>query len=113
LFEELRQTIRDEALQTGNRRAWKDRILSVGERASARIFAAALTRRGLDAEAFEAHQFIKTDSTFGQAKVRPVATRKLARKFLGGQNITPVITGFIGSDARQRITTLGRSGSDY
>ncbi|HLR33159.1 MAG TPA: hypothetical protein VK074_11760, partial [Fodinibius sp.] len=43
LFEELRQTIGNEALQTDNRQAWKDRILSVGERASARIFAAVLT----------------------------------------------------------------------
>lgn len=113
LFTELRQTVQDKSLQAEDRRAWKDRILSVGERASALLFAAALSARGLDAEAFEAHQFIKTDSTFGQAQVQQAATRKLARKVLRRQSTTPVITGFIGSDARQRITTLGRSGSDY
>ncbi|WP_372633992.1 aspartate kinase [Fodinibius sp.] len=113
LFEELGETARDRQLRNSDRRAWKDRILSVGERASALIFAAALSRRGLDAEAFEAHQFIKTDSTFGQAQVQPAATRELARKFLQNPAAIPVITGFIGSDAHQRITTLGRSGSDY
>lgn len=113
LFEELRQTVQDKHLQTNDRRAWEDRILSVGERASALIFAATLSKRGLDADAFEAHQFIKTDSTFGQARVQAAATRKLARKFLQKPATTPVVTGFIGSDASQRITTLGRSGSDY
>ncbi len=29
------------------------------------------------------------------------------------QDIIPVITGFIGADQHGRITTLGRSGSDY
>lgn len=113
LFDELGRTVRDEQLRGRDRRAWKDRILSVGERASALIFAAALSKRGLAAEAFEAHQFIKTDSTFGQARVEAAATRKLARRILQNSAATPVITGFIGSDARQRITTLGRSGSDY
>ncbi|SHE57054.1 aspartate kinase [Fodinibius roseus] len=113
LFEELGRTTRDEQLRNSDREAWKDRILSVGERASALIFAATLSNRDLDAEAFEAHQFIKTDSTFGQARVQPAATRKLARRFLQNPATIPVITGFIGSDAHQRITTLGRSGSDY
>ncbi|SMO54731.1 aspartate kinase [Fodinibius sediminis] len=113
LFEELRQTASDQVLKDEDRRAWKDRILSVGERASALIFAATLSHKGLQAEAFEAHRFIKTDSTFGQAKVKEGPTRKLARKFLQQSETTPVITGFIGSDAKERITTLGRSGSDY
>lgn len=113
IFDELRKTVRDKNLEKSDRRAWKDRILSVGERASALIFSATLSNQGLDAESFEAHQFIKTDSTFGQARVQPAATRKLTRKFLQQPATTPVITGFIGSDAHQRITTLGRSGSDY
>ncbi|MCW9707497.1 aspartate kinase [Fodinibius salsisoli] len=113
LFNELSETIHDEALKAQDQRAWKDRILSVGERASALIFAATLSKWGLPAEAFEAYQFIKTDSTFGQAKVQQEATRKLVRKFLQSSETTPVVTGFIGSDDEQRITTLGRSGSDY
>lgn len=113
LFEELRQTVRNQTLQQEDHQAWKDRILSVGERASALIFATTLSSQGLPAEAFEAYQFIKTDSTFGQANVQTSTTRKLARKFLADADNVAVITGFIGSDAHQRITTLGRSGSDY
>ena len=112
LFDELKQTL---AQKNGDEeeRTSTDRILSIGERASSLIFAAALSRQGLSAEAYEAYQFVKTDSTFGQAKVHPDATRKLVRKFLGQTQHIPVVTGFIGSDNRQRITTLGRSGSDY
>lgn len=113
LFEELRQTINNVQLKTSDFRAWKDRILSIGERASANIFAATLSNQGLPGKAFEAYQFIKTDSTFGQANVKPESTRKLVREFLQESNAIPVVTGFIGSDAQQRITTLGRSGSDY
>jgi aspartokinase/homoserine dehydrogenase 1 len=113
LFQELTETIQDNSLKSQDRRAWKDRILSVGERASALIFAATLSNWGLPAEAFEAYQFIKTDSTFGQAKVQEETTQKLVQKFLRSSEATPVVTGFIGSDEQKRITTLGRSGSDY
>ncbi len=109
LFDELEELVASDE----NSYAQKDRILSIGERASALIFAATLTKRGVEAQAYEAHQFIKTDSTFGQAEVEPETTRKLVREFLHDSKSVPVITGFIGSDAEQRITTLGRSGSDY
>lgn len=113
LFGELEKTVRLTSDTTEHFRAQKDHILSVGERASALIFAAALSARDIRAEAYEAYQFIKTDSTFGRAKVQPDATRKLVRQFLLESGVIPVVTGFIGSDAQKRITTLGRSGSDY
>jgi aspartokinase/homoserine dehydrogenase 1 len=112
LFDELEGLVQSN--ESGEKSfAKKDRILSIGERASALIFAATLTKRGVEAQALEAHQFIKTDSTFGQAEVETETTRKLVRKFLHDSKAIPVITGFIGSDSKQRITTLGRSGSDY
>jgi aspartokinase/homoserine dehydrogenase 1 len=113
LFGELREVIQNEAFQNENERAWRDRILSVGERASALIFSAALSKRNLQARPLYADQFIKTDSNFGQAEVESKLSRKFIRKQLQGMKEIPVVTGFIGSDERGRITTLGRSGSDY
>lgn len=113
LFGELRTIIKDHSFRDQNPRGWKDRILSIGERASAVIFAAVLSNKNIPAEPYEAHHFIKTDSTYGQAKVEPELTRKLIRDFLEETGAIPVITGFIGSDSADQITTLGRSGSDY
>src|SRR5699024_6463553 len=82
LFGELRQTVHAYPQASREQRARKDRILSVGERASALIFAAALSHQGTSAEAFPANQFIKTDSTFGQANVQVDATKELVGQFL-------------------------------
>jgi aspartokinase/homoserine dehydrogenase 1 len=113
LFRELNTTVKDHSFRKQNPRIWRDRILSIGERASAIIFAAVLSNKNLPAKPYEAHNFIKTDSTYGQAKVKPDTTRQLVRKFLEDPKTVPVITGFIGSDSAEQITTLGRSGSDY
>mgnify|MGYP000161422864 FL=1 len=113
LFVELRMTLENKDSRDTNFNAWKDHILSIGERASALIFAAALTEHNIDSVSYEASHFIKTDSTFGKARVHRDATRKLIQKFLQQSKAVPVITGFIGSNDQQQITTLGRSGSDY
>jgi len=113
LFDELRETICKDDVRTQNFPLWKDQILSVGERASALIFAAALTKQNHPAQSYEANHFIKTDSSFGHARVQANQTRTLVNEILKQSDVIPVITGFIGSDDKQRITTLGRSGSDY
>lgn len=113
LFGELRTIIKNRSFHDRNTRGWKDHILSIGERASAVIFSAVLSNKNIPAEPYEAHHFIKTDSTYGQAKVETELTRKLVREFLEQTETIPVITGFIGSDSTEQITTLGRSGSDY
>lgn len=113
LFGELRITLEDEHLRHTNFNAWKDCIISIGERASALIFATALSEDNINSASYEASQFVKTDSTFGKARVQREATRKLIRKFIHRSKAVPVITGFIGSNDQQQITTLGRSGSDY
>ena len=113
LFDELRDTVEKNDLRNKNFPLWKDRVLSIGERASALIFASALSNKDHPAKSYEAHKFIKTDSSFGQARVQPDLTRKLVAEFFRKSQAIPVITGFIGSDAKERITTLGRSGSDY
>lgn len=113
LFEHLRRDFFDTGFRENRFYAWRDRILSYGERASAEIFAATLTHHQIDAQALEAHHFIKTDSHFGSANVLAEETRELAQKALRYRTDVSVVTGFIGSDRNQQITTLGRSGSDY
>ena len=113
LFDELGQFLSETDRKPADFRLLQDRILSTGERASALIFSAALSKAGIRAEAFEAQRFVKTDSTFGRAQVREEVTRTLIRQLLRDSGVLPVVSGFIGSDSRGRITTLGRSGSDY
>lgn len=113
LFENLRQHFFDTAFRENRFYAWRDNLLSFGERVSAQLFAATLLHHNIDAKALEAHHFIKTDSHFGSANVLTEKTRNLAQKALRYRTEVSVVTGFIGSDSHQQITTLGRSGSDY
>ena len=93
----------------------RDAILSMGERASARLVAAAFRAAGRDAAALNATRFIRTDDAFGEANVQFDATERLIQECFAalpeGQIV--VVTGFIGATERGVVTTLGRSGSDY
>jgi len=92
-------------------------IISMGERASARVFCSALRARGAKAELFDPcndNWPVITDSNSRNAKPDIEKTTELARKFLIpllGTSI-PVVCGFLGKDENGRITTLGRGGSD-
>ncbi|MEX0684862.1 MAG: bifunctional aspartate kinase/homoserine dehydrogenase I [Balneolales bacterium] len=91
-----------------------DLILSYGERASCNIFAAALRNAGLESQAHESQNFVRTNQNFGEAEVNLSVTSTLINEAFSKVNgITPVVTGFIGSTENLQITTLGRSGSDY
>lgn len=113
LFEELESTFYDTDYKTTNYGAWRDHILSIGERASARIFASALSAAHLPAVPVDTQHYIKTNNRFGEASVLKDTTHKLLSGRLQNLEEIPVITGFIGSTRRKQITTLGRSGSDY
>lgn len=113
LFDELRETAADQYFRERKPDAWRDQILSYGERASVIIFSAALSVQHILAKPFTAQNFIKTDSAFGHADVKIEPTRTLIRKKLGDTQHVPVVTGFIASDEEGAVTTLGRSGSDY
>jgi aspartate kinase len=93
-----------------------DAVVSLGERLSARITAAALAERGIPSRAVEATTLIVTDDCFGEATPQMEATRQKSREVLLPlleQNIVPVVTGFIGATAEGVTSTLGRGGSDY
>ena len=93
----------------------RDAIVSLGERASAPLVAAAFRAAGEKACAMDARDFILTDSNFGEAKVDfTESTRRIVRalRSLPPRQIA-VVTGYIASTKDGHTTTLGRSGSDY
>lgn len=90
-----------------------DEILGVGERLSALLVAEGLRHRGLHAVALDATGIVRTDATFGNARVDQAATQRLLHARLGQiGNAIPVISGFVGATSDGIPTTLGRGGSD-
>jgi aspartate kinase len=96
----------------------KDDILAMGERTSARIFAASLKSRGMQARYYDPSDRdwpIITDNNFLNAN--PLKTNSIQRiqRYLRpvlDDGVIPVIGGFIGRTRDGRISTLGRGGSD-
>src|SRR5205823_663028 len=94
-----------------------DVAASFGERLSALIFAAYLNRFR-SARFVDARQFLRTDEQFTHANVIFPKTNRAAREYFSlfwrqSSQPVPVVTGFIGSTADGRTTTIGRNGSDY
>ncbi|MDR0941206.1 MAG: bifunctional aspartate kinase/homoserine dehydrogenase I [Bacteroidales bacterium] len=91
-----------------------DLISSFGERLSTYIIAKAMQQQGIDADYLDAREVIKTDNTFGAAKVLIDQSYALIQQKVSTSKKTFVATGFIASTANDTITiTLGRGGSDY
>ncbi|RYF20708.1 MAG: bifunctional aspartate kinase/homoserine dehydrogenase I [Flavobacteriales bacterium] len=92
----------------------KDLVLSYGERCAAFMISHIAKQQFPEAVFADATQFIKTDSNFGQAKVNTQLTEFLVKDFCE-QNVGKMlfVTGFIASNDANRVTTLGRGGSDY
>ena len=94
----------------------RDLILSLGERLSAPLIAAALAERGVASDSIEATELVVTDSSHGAAEPTMNLTQdrcKVCLLPLLQQGITPIVTGFIGATVDGALTTLGRGGSDY
>jgi aspartate kinase len=96
----------------------KDDILAMGERTSARIFAASLKSRGMQARYYDPSDRdwpIITDNNFLNANPLKTNSIKRIRRYLKpvlDDGMIPVIGGFIGRTRDGRISTLGRGGSD-
>lgn len=87
-----------------------DSIVSTGEQVSSGLIALAFLNRGHKAESILGWQLpIRTDNVFSSARIKSVNV-DLIRKLLS-QGIIPIIAGFQGM-YDNRITTLGRGGSD-
>jgi aspartate kinase len=89
-----------------------DCALSFGERMSARVVAAHLRERGVDATPVDAFDLgLCSDSNHGRARPLP-GSRARVRAALEAIPGLPVVTGFVAADERGTLTTLGRNGSD-
>jgi aspartate kinase len=93
-----------------------DLVVSFGERLSSRMVAAAFDQRGLRGVHVDARTCIITDDHYGKAVPQEAAIEQKLLAFvlpLLEEGSTPVMGGFIGSNAAGITTTLGRGGSDY
>ncbi len=90
-----------------------DYVLSFGERNSAYIISYALKEQGINASYLDARKVIKTDKSFGSAKVDFNRTYQNIREHYKEHPEIQVVTGFIASAKGGLTTTLGRGGSDY
>jgi aspartate kinase len=95
-----------------------DDILSMGERTSVRIFAAALRTNGAESRYFDPLDNdwpIITDTSFSNANPLLGECEKRAREYvlpIVEKGVIPVIAGFVGRTKEGKITSLGRGGSD-
>ncbi len=92
----------------------RDLVLSYGERCSTFMISKIAAQHVPQAQFVNAAELIKTDSSFGYAKVHMELTELLIRNYYN-ENAGKIlfVTGFIASNDDNRITTLGRGGSDY
>jgi bifunctional aspartokinase / homoserine dehydrogenase 1 len=96
--------------------AWRDEVVSHGERMSVRLVAAALREIGVAADAIDASSVIVTDEAFGSATPLRRETLQRAAETIApllSAGIVPVVTGFIGATRAGKTTTLGRNSSDF
>ena len=89
-----------------------DVVVATGEQVTTGLVAIALQSVGVEARSWQGWQIpIRTDSAHGKARVDEVEGAELIRRMQAGQ--VPVVAGFQGVEPeRNRITTLGRGGSD-
>lgn len=88
-----------------------DMLVASGEQVSISLLAMALEKRGVKAVPLLAHQLgIRTDSLYSKARIQSVDSEKLL-SFID-DDVIPIVAGFQGVSPEERITTLGRGGSD-
>ena len=89
-----------------------DAVVSSGEIVTAGLMALALQEAGVPARSWQGWQVpVLTNSTHGAARVLDVKTEALLAKFSEGMKVA-VIAGFQGVSPENRVSTLGRGGSD-
>lgn len=92
----------------------KDLILSYGEKCSTFLLSQIAKQYFSESIYVDTSNLIKTDSNFGNARVHTPVTEHLLQEFYKEHSYQILFfTGFIASNENNRITTLGRGGSDY
>ncbi len=88
-----------------------DAVVATGEQVTAGLLAIALQTQGFDARSWQGWQIpVATDGQHGKARINGIAGEFLRSRMQAGQ--IPVVAGFQGIGPDNRITTLGRGGSD-
>lgn len=88
-----------------------DTVVATGEQVTIGLLAIALQTIGVEARSWLGWQVpIRTDGAHGKARVESIEGGELIERMRQGQ--VPVVAGFQGIGPRNRITTLGRGGSD-
>jgi aspartate kinase len=89
----------------------RDVLISSGEQASAALLAMILKAKGIEAKSWLGWQLpIKTDYMHGSARILNIDKNDLEDNF--NKHEISIVAGFQGISDKNRITTLGRGGSD-
>ena len=88
-----------------------DAVVATGEQVTSGLLAIALQEIGVDARSWAGWQIaLRTDGAHGKARIEGIDGATLIARMAIGQ--VPVVAGFQGIGPDNRITTLGRGGSD-
>jgi aspartate kinase len=88
-----------------------DTVVATGEQVTSGLTAIALQEIGVEARSWQGWQIpIHTDNAHGKARIADIEGTELIRRMGMGQ--VAVVSGFQGIGTDNRITTLGRGGSD-
>jgi aspartate kinase len=88
-----------------------DAIVSSGEQVTSGLLAIVLQSMGITARSWQGWQIpVKTNNIHGAARIENIDAEKLKQRLQNGE--VAVVAGFQGLGPDNRITTLGRGGSD-
>jgi aspartate kinase len=88
-----------------------DVVVSAGEQVTSGLLALALQQLDVSARSWLGWQLpLATDDVHGKARIKRIDTTEIVKRFADGQ--VAVVAGFQGLGTDNRITTLGRGGSD-
>lgn len=89
-----------------------DQVVSYGELMSSTILTHYLNEEGIAANFLDSRTVIKTNDNYRNAKVNWESTQTNVEQLVS-KTVLNVTQGFLGSNANNFTTTLGREGSDY
>jgi aspartate kinase len=88
-----------------------DAVVATGEQVTTGLLAIALQTLGVDARSWSGWQIpFRTDGAHGKARIESIEGAEIIRRMALGQ--VAIVAGFQGIGPDNRVTTLGRGGSD-
>ena len=88
-----------------------DTVVATGEQVTVGLLALVLQGMGIPARSWLGWQVpIRTDNVHSKARIKDIESAELDKRMKAGE--VPVVAGFQGLSAENRVTTLGRGGTD-